>query len=205
MERRGRRCSHRAARAAQLRIRSRDYAERMPERPLVVVLTGTDCIATSRTDADAQRSLELATRLVVLQEARARGAAARGFVDKIATYLPVRASRSLLRRRWQASFEIVVSGHLREEKDPFRAAAAAALTAGRQSHARYAYRRRTRPRDGERGASVDGAGAALSLARRAPHWRALRVLARSRADGHQLAHGRRRECRFRSARAGTCR
>ena len=40
-----------------------------PERPLVLVLTGTDLYRDIETDADAQRSLALAQRLVVLNEA----------------------------------------------------------------------------------------------------------------------------------------
>ena len=44
------------------------WAEAHPDRPLVVVLTGTDLYRDIRTDASARRSLQLATRLVVLQE-----------------------------------------------------------------------------------------------------------------------------------------
>ena len=43
------------------------FAERHPQRPLVVVLTGTDLYRDIASDAAAQRSLALASRLVVLQ------------------------------------------------------------------------------------------------------------------------------------------
>lgn len=100
------------------------YAERHPERPLVVVLTGTDLYRDIRDDVNAQESLELATRLVVLQ-------------DMGLPELPLRLRRKTvvihqscepLRRQKpiQSCFEIVVSGHLREEKDPFRGAEALA-------------------------------------------------------------------------------
>ena len=48
------------------------FAEACPDRPLVVVLTGTDLYRDLATDRGAQRSLALATRLVVLNR---RGAA----------------------------------------------------------------------------------------------------------------------------------
>jgi putative glycosyltransferase (TIGR04348 family) len=103
----------------------RDFAERMPERPLIVVLTGTDLYRDIRSDRDARQSLELATRLVVLQElgslelpARLRGKTRTVYQSATAVPSPPSLARC---------FEVVVSGHLREEKDPFRAAAAAAL------------------------------------------------------------------------------
>jgi hypothetical protein len=43
------------------------FAAVYPQRPLVLVLTGTDLYRDIRSDAQAQRSLALATRLVVLQ------------------------------------------------------------------------------------------------------------------------------------------
>src|SRR5439155_796082 len=44
------------------------FSERFPDSPLVVVLTGTDLYRDIRTDGDAQASLALADRLVVLQD-----------------------------------------------------------------------------------------------------------------------------------------
>ena len=45
------------------------YSESYPGRPLIVALTGTDLYRDIRTDENARYSLELATCLVVLQEA----------------------------------------------------------------------------------------------------------------------------------------
>src|SRR5665811_1081782 len=45
------------------------FSAAFPARPLIVVLTGTDLYRDILTDADAQRSLQLATHLVVLQPA----------------------------------------------------------------------------------------------------------------------------------------
>jgi putative glycosyltransferase (TIGR04348 family) len=102
------------------------FAREHPDRPLVVVLTGTDIYGDIETDPRAQRSLELATRLVVLHE---RGAdalpahlrpRARAIVQSIAPPPRPRASDD-------GAFTVCVLGHLRPVKDPLRAAAAARL------------------------------------------------------------------------------
>ncbi len=98
------------------------FAESHPAHPLIVALTGTDLYRDIQLDANAQESLELATRMIVLQEMGLRELAPRlrrktrviyQSCDPIAR-LPVIKS----------CFEIVVSGHLRAEKDPFCGAAA---------------------------------------------------------------------------------
>lgn len=98
------------------------YAERHPDRPLVVVLTGTDLYRDIRNDVNAQESLELATRLVVLQDMGLRELPPRLRRKAGVIY----QSCETLRRGKpvESCFEIVVSGHLREEKDPFRGAEA---------------------------------------------------------------------------------
>jgi putative glycosyltransferase (TIGR04348 family) len=100
------------------------YAERHPARPLVVTLTGTDVYRDIAQDPAAQESLRLATRLIVLQDAAP---------DELAPALRgkcrvvYQSARAIPRSAPLARcFEIVVSGHLREEKDPFRCAAALA-------------------------------------------------------------------------------
>lgn len=97
------------------------FAHRHPDRPLVVVLTGTDLYRDIDIDADAQESLRLATRLVMLHEpvdGRLRGhrAKIRVVVQSAQTTAAVPPLSSC--------FEVLVSGHLRDEKDPLRAAAA---------------------------------------------------------------------------------
>ncbi len=95
-----------------------------PDRPVVVVLTGTDLYRDIHTDASAQRSLELATRLVVLQ--------GMGLAELPASVhgktWPIYQSAPMLRaqvERPRREFRVIVVGHLREEKDPFRTALAA--------------------------------------------------------------------------------
>src|SRR5687767_675623 len=88
----------------------RRFAQACPERPLVVVLTGTDLYRDIRTDADAQASLELATRLVVLHERGARDLPA-DFRSK--TRVVVQSAPRVRRPHALTScFEVVVSGHL---------------------------------------------------------------------------------------------
>ncbi len=102
----------------------RAFAERFPTRPLLLALTGTDLYRDIHQDADAQQALELAHRLIVLQ---ARG------VDELPVHLAARtrvvyqSSPDIARLPPPAhTFEVLVIGNLREEKDPFRAALATA-------------------------------------------------------------------------------
>ncbi len=87
-----------------------------PDRPLVVVLTGTDLYRDIRTDASAQRSLQQATHLVVLQEQGvlelepALRAKCRVIYQSAPKLAAVDPPRRVLR--------VVNVGHLRDEKDP---------------------------------------------------------------------------------------
>ena len=95
-----------------------------PELPLFVVLTGTDLYRDIRSDGNAKRSLELATRLVALQKMalielpRHLHAKTRVIYQSAEPY----RARANLKKR---TFEVCLIGHLREEKDPLRAALAA--------------------------------------------------------------------------------
>jgi putative glycosyltransferase (TIGR04348 family) len=94
-------------------------------KPLVLALTGTDVYRDIHGSADARESLERADRLVVLQKEAAKelGAKARRkvrvVVQSSATELPHEPDG----RR----FRVCVIGHLRDEKDPLRAALALRL------------------------------------------------------------------------------
>jgi putative glycosyltransferase (TIGR04348 family) len=101
------------------------YAAAHPGHPLVVALTGTDLYRDIRFDASALDSLELATRLVVLQEAgltelspqhRAKVRIIYQSAEPIHPHPPAKTY-----------FDACVIGHLRAEKDPFRTALAARL------------------------------------------------------------------------------
>jgi len=100
----------------------RAFAERFPSRPLLLALTGTDLYRDIHEDRDAQQALELAHRIIVLQD---RG------VDELAAHLAAKtrviyqSAPDIARAKVRPhTFEVLVIGHLRAEKDPFRVALA---------------------------------------------------------------------------------
>ena len=97
-----------------------------PKRPIVVALTGTDLYGDLPENPEAQQSLAVAWRIVVLQPLA---------IERIPE--PWRRKARVI---YQSAvpfpnpnppdanhFDICVLGHLRDEKDPFRAAAASRL------------------------------------------------------------------------------
>ena len=99
-----------------------------PRRPLVLVLTGTDLYRDIRQDAAARASLRLADRLVVLQ---AKGLDELSAAERAKTRVIFQSVRALRRQAPPRSYFLAtVIGHLREEKDPFRAALALAHLPG---------------------------------------------------------------------------
>jgi putative glycosyltransferase (TIGR04348 family) len=99
------------------------FHDRHPDLPLIVVLTGTDVYRDIHRDPKAQRSLELATRLVALQKMALRELPRR-FQKK--TQVIYQSAESLPAKPHKADgdFKVCVIGHLREEKDPLRTAIA---------------------------------------------------------------------------------
>src|SRR5260370_4715067 len=100
------------------------YREPHPDAPLVLALTGTDLYGDIHTDPRAQRSLELATRLIVLQPLRAEELPARLRDRARVIYQSVEPLRAPASPR-KDLFEVCVMGHLRPVKDPMRTALAA--------------------------------------------------------------------------------
>ncbi len=95
-----------------------------PERPLVLVLTGTDLYRDIRHDAQARESLRLADRMVVLQT---KGLDELNAAQGAKTRVIFQSVRAVARQTRPSSYFLAtVIGHLREEKDPFRAALALA-------------------------------------------------------------------------------
>lgn len=101
----------------------RDYRRLHPHGPLVVVLTGTDLYRDLSTSRQAQRSLDMADRLVLLQPLGMRELTpawrrkARPIIQSATPLVSPPAKRPDV-------FEVCVLGHLRQEKDPLRAALA---------------------------------------------------------------------------------
>src|SRR5690606_3406397 len=95
-----------------------DFARAHPSRPLIVVLTGTDLYRDIEHDLQAQQSLRLATRLVVLQEhgMHALPAELQHKASVIRQSAP--AMRSASRHERKADWRVTMAAHLREEKNP---------------------------------------------------------------------------------------
>lgn len=113
-----------AMHAKRSAISIREFHHSRPDNPLIVALTGTDLYRDIKTSRVAQRSLELADRLVLLQPAGVESLPPSvrektRIIKQSATGL----SKSVPPLR--NVFEVAVIGHLRAVKDPFRAAIAA--------------------------------------------------------------------------------
>ena len=97
-----------------------------PELPLVLGLTGTDVYQDIYKDPDAQRSLELANRLVALQPL-AREEVPVHLREKVRVIFQSAKPTPGGRGPSTTAFNVSVVGHLRPVKDPFRLAMAARL------------------------------------------------------------------------------
>lgn len=101
------------------------YYQAYPDGNLVVVLTGTDLYRDIRYDSGAQLSLKLARRLVVLQEEGLKALPRQFRAKTRVVYQSAQVKTKAIPPK--NTFRICVIGHLREEKDPFRAALALKL------------------------------------------------------------------------------
>ena len=102
-----------------------NFRERYPDRPLIVGLSGTDVYDyIDRDPAPTLRSLACADRLVALQELAGRRVPAR-FRGKVRVVHQSAVALPRVHLRQTGRFDVAVIGHLREVKDPFRAAKAA--------------------------------------------------------------------------------
>lgn len=99
------------------------------KKPLIVTLTGTDLYRDLPESAEARASLEMAHRVIVLQEAALQLLSAE--VQAKARVVYQSADPRVAHQPPKAPFRLAVVAHLRAEKDPLRAAAALAHLAGR--------------------------------------------------------------------------
>ena len=155
----------------------RRYAATCPDQTLVAVLTGTDLYRDIRFDEDAQASLDLATRVVVLQEAGLAELEPRHRTKARVIYQsaePIRPQPPA-----KTFFDVCVVGNLRAEKDPFRCALAARSLPSTS---------RIRITHAGKAQSEEFAGRARALARtepryrwlgEVPRWRVRRLLSRA--------------------------
>jgi len=101
-------------------------AKQFPDVPIVVVLTGTDLYRDIAGNQAAQHSLELATRLVVLQPF-GMYAVPDEYQKKTVTILQSAKPPEAFCKPLKHNFEVTVVGNLRPVKDPFRTAMASRL------------------------------------------------------------------------------
>jgi putative glycosyltransferase (TIGR04348 family) len=155
-----------------------DFRRLYPELPLFVALTGTDLYGDIHTSAEAQESLELATRLILLQP---KG------LDELPVHLHPKVRiiyQSVVSLRCQparakTTFDVCVLGHLRPVKDPFRTALAARLLPS-TSRLRVMHVGKALSDDMATCASAEMAdNPRYRWFGELPRWQALRVLARS--------------------------
>jgi putative glycosyltransferase (TIGR04348 family) len=150
-----------------------------PEGPLALALTGTDLYEDIHTDPNARRSLELSSRLILLQPLGVEELP-RHLRDKARViFQSAEVPRAVSRPR-EGLFEVCVLGHLRPVKDPFRTALAARLLPP-SSRVRVLHVGAALSADM---AEQAGAEAAANSRYRwlgdLPRWKALRVLRRCR-------------------------
>lgn len=105
----------------------RRWAESRPGRPLVVVLTGTDLYRDIHQDASAQASLDMASRLVVLQRMGVPELPEQHRAKTRVIYQSVTDCHAGQAKPPSTHFNVTVLGHLRPEKDSLRTALAARL------------------------------------------------------------------------------
>lgn len=94
-----------------------EFHRHYPNRPIVLILTGTDLYRDMPIHGEVLRSMEIADQLIVLQSAAldAIPAQLRYKAQVIYQSVTVDLAQSIA----QSDFQVTVIGHLREEKDPF--------------------------------------------------------------------------------------
>ena len=105
------------------------FSAAFPRRPLIVVLTGTDLYRDIISDESAKFSLQVATQLIVLQEAGLQ-MLEKSLLDKtqvIYQSAPVLKPYKMNPDKASRYFDVIMIGHMRDEKDPVTFMHAAAL------------------------------------------------------------------------------
>lgn len=168
-----------ALHARKSAVSIRRFHRTHPGKPLIVALTGTDLYGDLGRSPAALRSLELATRIVVLQP-DAVSHVPRSARRKVRVIVQSAAAPSRPGSPRPRVFDVCVIGHLRPVKDPFRAALAARLlpvesriVVTQVGDALTAGMRRRAERESERNPRYQWRGGVS-------HAQARRILARSR-------------------------
>jgi putative glycosyltransferase (TIGR04348 family) len=94
-----------------------EFHRHYPNRPIVLILTGTDLYRDMPIHGEVLRSMEIADQLIVLQSAALDAIPAQLRYKAQVIYQSVTAD--VAQSIAQSDFQVTVIGHLREEKDPF--------------------------------------------------------------------------------------
>jgi len=149
-----------------------------PTHPLIVALTGTDLYGDIKTSAEAQQSLELATRLIVLQPKGIEELRPHLHAKTHVIYQSVVGPKQPPAKP-KTTFDVCVLGHLREVKDPFRTALASRLLPA-SSRLRVRHAGKALSQDMEEAACAEmDANPRYHWLGELQRWRARQVLARS--------------------------
>jgi putative glycosyltransferase (TIGR04348 family) len=154
------------------------FHELHADLPLVVVLTGTDVYKDIQTDFEAQQSVKLATRLIVLQ----KQALAELPKDTLAKTRVIYQSAEPYKGQGPKKnkpFKVCVIGHLRAEKDPLRAALAARHIPGFSNLEVLHVGKALDPALGKQAEAEAATNPRYSWVGELPYWMTRRVLARS--------------------------
>ena len=104
----------------------RTFHSENPGCPIIVALTGTDVYDKIHVSAKARESLEIASRLIVLQPDALKQLSPRLRKKTVVIYQSLPASKKAI-KRLKNCFEICVIANLRSVKDPLRTAYASRL------------------------------------------------------------------------------
>lgn len=156
----------------------RRFRDEHPELPLIVALTGTDLYRDIKKSPKARQSLELATRLVVLQP-KAMADLPEYLHPKIRVIYQSAKQLNGKIPQGKNGFRVCVIGHLRPEKDPLRTALAARYLPG-SSRVRVLHVGRALSDELKKRALAETKrNARYRWLGELPHWRTLRMLAGS--------------------------
>ena len=155
------------------------FREQHPNLPLIVALTGTDLYGDIHSNPQAQQSLEMASRFVLLQPEG---------VAELPEHLRERVraiyqSAEKPRGKWPPRddiFQVCVLGHLRPVKDPFRAAWAARQLPASSHLEVVQVGAALSPEMEKEARAEEAANPRYRWLGELPRWKALRTLARSR-------------------------
>lgn len=151
-----------------------------PKLPLILALTGTDLYGDIHTDASAQESLEIADHFILLQPAGIQELSEHLRDKACVIYQSITAPPGKFSPK-KNIFELCVLGHLRPVKDPFQTAMAVRQLPP-SSRIRVVHVGGALTDDMKTEADAEAStNPRYRWLGELPRWRALRVLARSRA------------------------